>query len=367
MKKFFKTLSKILVYIAYILCALFLSGWGLATGLSNAEKIRIIEDMATPIPERRVFFRWLKPERREQFIRDRVFTQERHTSIMNNPKPHTSGPGVFVSENLRSSSRYGSAVMQVEVAPNTLGYIDLTDEQTLKSLNEKGITRKEVQSLNPNVVIKNDSRNAWWQIKGREGVTFQAVNKEGVMSQVSPQTAGFVLSNQDKIGVELSTKDQRQIIDQALSLIKTSGDGASLLGSASAYLSKSDARKIKERSIPLIKSSSEGTGFLKKAHKALSVEDQIQVVEQTLPYINTPHEREFFVRQTHSYFSPSASRIRALTTIAVNSDSAEVADKLINKWSDFLPDTDDIKELKKTVPKIICVRKKLSQFDNKFQ
>ncbi len=354
---------------ACMLLALFCGGsnWSPRNSLSDAEKMKVIEEMAQAISEKKVFFQWLKSEEREDFIQDRVFTQERYEDIMNNPDPKTGGAGVYVAENVSSSSKFGPAIMQVEIEPNTLKYIDLTDPKVVKDLAERGVMLKEVRALNPkNVVIKYDGYNEWWLIKGREGVTFKPVNKPAVMSQISPRTAGFVLSNQARTGVKLSTEEERQIIKEAISLIRKSEDGSAILSSASKYLSPSDKRQVMDQSLSLIQSSADGLNLLNGIHKAdplskdpLTKEDKAKVLEKTFPYFKDNEDGRFFLKQTQKILSEE-DQLKILTVAGLKAKSAQVAQGLFNEFEKDFTDTTSFKKVSATVQRVWCLEKQLN-------
>ena len=334
---------------------------GRVWALSSEEKIQIIEELSQPLKEKKVFFQWLPSEERKELIEEKVFTQKRFVDTMNNPEIGAGGAGVYVAEDVQSSSKYGASVVRVEVAPPTQ-FIDLTDETTLKALNQKGITSQEVRILNPNVIIKYDPSHSWWQMKSWEGVTFHPVSKSDLMVQNSPKRAGFILSQAGRIGVSFSKSEERQIIDQAISKIRKSDDGSALLGNAVTYLSETDKQQIARRSIPLIQNNQDGVAFIQKAGPGLLEEDRTKIVQKIAHRIKDVPEGKFIWNQIQSHLVSDGDKIELMVATAAQAETSQEAKALMSQWPEILPDKETLTQAKQRVQKVLCVRNQLNKW-----
>ena len=166
---------KNLFFLLCFSCLLF-SDFTLAD-LSDKQKREFIEQLAQPLPEKRVFYRWQSETSRSNLITERILTEERLQYFLNMEGGVLAGPGLYVAEDLHSSKRFGKTIMQVE-ADEGMNYVDLTDRETLRKLRQEGITIKDVYNLNPKVAVKYNTQH--WVFKAREGVTFQPFSSKGI-------------------------------------------------------------------------------------------------------------------------------------------------------------------------------------------
>ena len=157
------------------LCLLFSSP--VLAEMSDQEKREFVETLAEPSKEKKVFYRWQTETSRKNLIEAGEITPQLHNHFMNMQSGIIAGPGLYVSEDLHSSSRFGDTIIQVEMDEG-IKYIDLTDQETLSKLKQNGISADDIYKLNPKVAVKYTQPH--WVFKAREGVTFQPFSSKGI-------------------------------------------------------------------------------------------------------------------------------------------------------------------------------------------
>ena len=167
-----KTISFVFLSILY-----FLFSHPILAKLPNQGKREIIESLAKPLEERRVFYRWQSEKSRDTLIKEKKFTKERLKYFMRKDSNIQAGPGLYVAEDLHSSSNFGETIIQIE-ANKGVKYIDLTDQEILKKLRDKGVNVQDIYNLNPRIAIKYNSQH--WVFKTRKKVTFRPFSAKGI-------------------------------------------------------------------------------------------------------------------------------------------------------------------------------------------
>ena len=149
--------------------------------LSDDEKIKFIERIAKKFPETRTFYRWQSETARTNMLRAGEITPQIYDYFMGtsfDEEMTRAGTGIYVAEDIASSSQFGDTLMKVEVEKG-VPYIDLLDSETLSTLKAQGITKQDVFNLNPKVAITDygeDKNSLWWNLKVNRGVQFKKVD-----------------------------------------------------------------------------------------------------------------------------------------------------------------------------------------------
>ena len=128
-----KLVKKSLFFFCCSLC-LFFSGYTLAE-ISDHEKREYIESLAKPSKEKKVFYRWQSEQSRKILIEEGEMTPKLYNYFMDVSDGY-GGSGLYVSEDLTSSSGAGGTLIQVEIEPGHK-YLDLDDPEIRKKINSK--------------------------------------------------------------------------------------------------------------------------------------------------------------------------------------------------------------------------------------
>lgn len=153
-----------------------LFSWPVGAKLSNQEKKKFVEQLATTFPERKVFYRWQSEESREKFLEAGKWTPELYERYMEMSHSHFAGPGLYVSESVDGESLPpaaddGNTLLQVEVR---LKYLDLSNEGIQQQLKEKEIDIYTLQELDLQMAIKySRTGHDKWVLKGQKGIKFK--------------------------------------------------------------------------------------------------------------------------------------------------------------------------------------------------
>lgn len=148
--------------------------------LSDEQKIKFIERIAKKFPKTRTFYRWQSETARTNMLQAGEFTSTLYAYFMGmepDPLRLRAGVGVYVSDDIASSSAFGLKLMKVEVEKGA-PYLDLSKLGVKFNLRTNGISNEDVYRLNPKIAIKyeNVTGGGWWVLKGAEGVKFKAID-----------------------------------------------------------------------------------------------------------------------------------------------------------------------------------------------
>ena len=96
-------------------------------GLSKREKIMYIEELASTFQRDKVFYRWQSETSRHNMLSAGYWTKDLYSYFMGMPRDDQklrAGQGIYVSEDIASSSAYGDVPMQIIVEAGSK-YINL--------------------------------------------------------------------------------------------------------------------------------------------------------------------------------------------------------------------------------------------------
>ena len=283
--------KKFLLIFLYFLCLLFCSVS--FAELSDEEKRAFIEGVARPFPEKRVFYRWQSETSRRTLMREKELTEESFKYFMNIKGSIGAGPGLYAAEDLHSSEMFGDTIMQIEVGTE-MKYIDLTDSDTLKKLEKKGITTRDVYQLNPKAVVKYNSQH--WVFKARKGLTFQAFSSKGITWN---ELNGLALNK--PYFREAIRDDVKDRIKAKPLPINSMEEGIDILSVAGNYLKPEKKKQIARKIIPLISSVKEGSDILSIAKDYLKLEENKQVAKKMVSLMKSVREGRYILDVARDY------------------------------------------------------------------
>ena len=279
--------------------------------LSDKEKREFIESLAKPSKEKKVFYRWQSEAAGKNLIEANEMTPQLYNYFMNHNG--ISGAGLYIAEDITSSSRFGNTLIQVEVEPG-YKFLDLSDPHINKQLWEKKIAHSDIYRLNPKVAVKNNSRDPWWVLKSREGIKFKPFSSQRVSLDTlansyhnllgKPQGNFFKTSIREDIlrraqtdsfvlespFVEILEEEYgREYVQETIKShiasrppIKTLSEGTKILKNTGEYLSISDRKRITNMAIKISpKNIQESIDFLEYAKDVLSNADRKIITDMT--------------------------------------------------------------------------------------
>ena len=270
--------------------------------LSPAEKIKYIEKIATSFSKKRTFYRWQSESSKEGLLRSGTITPNLYNYFIRK-KPEAEGRvgrGIYVAEDMYSSSNFGKTVIEVEVTPD-VKYIDLTDKKVFEALKAKGIDRKDISKLNPNIAVKytdftegvyKNNNSGWWVLKAKEGVAFKPFSKsaeEVVKGVHTAERAAILLSK--TLPFPKSVKEE--IAKKSIPLIQSANEGVLLLATAKTYLNEEDLKIIAKKSVPLVKTMNDGARLVKAGGDHLSKKDTRKImgmIRKKIPSVRSVDE-----------------------------------------------------------------------------
>ena len=167
-----------------ISCALF-STPALGKTLSKRRLRQLVEELAVPLHEKRIFYRWQSEESHDTLLKEGEFSKERLDYFMKKKDGIYAGPGLYIAEDLHSSQHFGTHIIQVEIDRGTK-YIDLTDPKTLEKIWDEAHWVGElipdiindIEERSSNIAIKYNSQH--WVLKTNEGINFQPFSAKGL-------------------------------------------------------------------------------------------------------------------------------------------------------------------------------------------
>ena len=122
--------------------------------LTDQEKISRMRQLADPSPEKKIFYKWVSKKDIGNMLTDGKITPEIYKYFMQfKGHFHLAGPGLY-SYSLPSDGMLvgGEILIQIETQPG-YRYLDLSDINTLISLEEAGITLQDVHKLNSHMAL----------------------------------------------------------------------------------------------------------------------------------------------------------------------------------------------------------------------
>ncbi|MDZ4085099.1 MAG: hypothetical protein U1E10_19305, partial [Bdellovibrionales bacterium] len=153
-----------------------------ASDLTREEKIKRIMSVAEKAKEPRNFYRWQSETSGNNLLAAGEYNEKlfNYFMTMTIDEAHfAGGRGVYYAENITSSAQFirgdgKGSLIEVRI-PKGMPTLDLTNQKTLKKLEQLGITTNDVLFLDPPLAVRYSS-SGWWAVKRREGVKFQPFN-----------------------------------------------------------------------------------------------------------------------------------------------------------------------------------------------
>ena len=148
--------------------------------MSDDEKRAFIENLAEPSKEKMALYRWQSEETAKELLESGEITEfYKNNSHYNLDSRNNSGAGLYVAEDMITTSNYGPIIVQVEVEPG-YRFLDLSDKTVIRKLKEKGVSLEDVYTLNPKVAVRDVDRfgndfkikSKRWVLKASEGIKF---------------------------------------------------------------------------------------------------------------------------------------------------------------------------------------------------
>ncbi len=264
-----------LFYISCLLFSLFVFAQ------SDQEKIEIIENLAKPFPETKVFYRWQSEASTNTLIKKQEVTHKQfYAYFIKKAQERFSTPGLHIAEGMYSSGSYGSHILRVEINSNTK-YIDLIDPQTWEALKKANISHKEVLSLTPNIAVKRDPINKWWVVRSPENVKFKPFSfREVSLQDLAISKNANILEREQFKHPSLMKDFEKKIQEILKSPIQSLNDGKNLLYVGENHLSSTDVKKIVNQTLPYINTAQDGVDFLSKTRISLSKSDKNKIMNK---------------------------------------------------------------------------------------
>ena len=285
----------------YLLCFLFLSSSSVAVGLSNDEKRVFIESLAKPSSKTRVFYRWQPEDVRKKLLEAGEMTPELYEDYVGGEPEtgtvHLVGQGLYVAEDMSSSSNYGETIVKV-VVEQGYPFVDLNDEKVKRQLQKKGISLEEAYQLKPRVAVRDYGRDRWWCLKRRQGIKFMPVSNKELMENFKKAHLSIGEDRKNRFFSLLSKQEQKQLIDG----IENIFDGLDILFVAARYFSEMEMTEIVDAIIPHVKDIKEGVLCLNVGWDSLSKEDKGKIMDKILSYIKTEEDMEALHREIKKQF-----------------------------------------------------------------
>ena len=283
------------------LCLLFFSGSSFAVGLSDDKKRAFIESLAIPSSEEQVFYRWQPASAREKLLEAGEMTLELYEHYVGKKSEtkglHLVGQGLYVSEDMSSSSNYGETIVKV-VLERGYPFIDLNDVRVQKQLQEKGIGLEEAYLLKPRVAVRDHGLDSWWCLKRREGIRFEPVSNQELMENFKQAHLSIGEDGKKRFFNLLSKQEQKQLIDG----IENFFDGLDIFFVARNYFSETEMTEIVNAIIPHITDVQLGVLCLNIGWDSLSKKDKGEIMNKTLSYIKTEEDMEALHKEIKKQF-----------------------------------------------------------------
>ena len=262
--------------------------------LSDQEKREFIESLAKPSKEKMVFYRWQSETARQNLIEAGEMTPQIYKYFMEHTGGDVLGAGLYIAEDISSSSRFGGTLIQVEIEPG-YKFLDLSNPKIQKKLQKKGIDREDVYMLDPKVAVKSSIGKPWWVLKNQKGVQFKPFSSQEISLDI-------LLNNYQSLDGTKQQEFFRASISKDVLMRANKNSFVLENPHALEIIEKSYGRKYVEEAVknhiasrPPIARFSEGTEILKNIGKYLSEEDRKRIADITknLPPKNIQESADF--------------------------------------------------------------------------
>ena len=298
-------------------------------------KRKLIEKMATPLEEEKVFYRWQSKESGDNLLAAGKMTDAVHGYFMNmsiTQGNFAAGRGVYMSENMHSASDYVGkdglgSMIEVRLAKGTKT-LDVSNGKIAYQLKQIGITPADVYRLDPNVAVKYDGANQWWVSKVKEGASFKPFNGHNrdlpTLAQdldriTNVAKPAFIRLVSPRIK-EIMAKNPDSLADPSLYRFLTDEEGAAALnGFVVSVKNPRDEGKLHEFS-----RTSMGFNMSKRLNlyqKISSIETRFASVDSLIErYKNNPPELTKILKVRLSSEASAYDLLRDLTSLKSNAE-----------------------------------------------
>ena len=301
--------------------------------MSDDEKRAFIESLAEPSKEKQTFYRWQDVEVRNILIEAKEVTTEIYDYyIKKGGGPN--GGGIYIAEDMTSSSPYGKTIIEVEIEPG-YRFLDISDKRVLEQLAEKGISREDISKLNPEIAVKDPFDREWWTLKKKKGVKFKPFSGRGISLRTLEESYK-VLPPEQKAFFENSIREN------VLSRLKKSPEvfKSSLMEVVKDIHGSPDLDNIAYHHRHHIKNLKEGVEWVQHTERYLSHEGITRVVDEikNLPASSVDEFAEF-VRYTRGEYLwgkdlteiVNKAKLLPITNVDGAVQFLNVADKYLSK------------------------------------
>ena len=324
------------LYLCF-LCLLF--SYPAVAELSDQEIKEFVEQLATPFPEKKIFYRWQSEEFRKKLIETGEWTPELYEHYMRMSRNHFAGSGLYVSEYIDPefippSQDAGETLIQVEVGPD-YKYLDLSKRKVQKKLKKKNIDIYRLKELDLQIAIKYSAAGYdKWVLKGYKGMRFQPFSSrelnlevlENYYDDLYGEREDFFkaavksdILNRIKSGISIFGSPFMEILAEAEGkasvkhslnafsssvTFKTIEEVTRWLRNGNEYLSDHNKKMVAKQALNLpIENVDEATDFLRFAKPHLSDPDIDGIIKRTP--IGLQSQGEYLLTQTNLHSSYS--------------------------------------------------------------
>ena len=234
------------------------------------------------------------------------------------------GEGIYVSVDLHSSAILGDTLVQVEVDPG-YKYLDLADKRVLEKLRAKGISYKDIRTLDPQVAIRDvrEGFKSWWVLKTGKGVKVKPFSSQKIPLEVlersyfKMEAINDDYENKQKSFLRIIRKDIQSRAKKDFSVLKSPLVG----GIDDTTLRDIAHRHINDhlnKGTSLFKNATEAQSFLNGA-RYLSKADSAKIVHHSLSLFQTPADKLFFLigqgwRMSDDEYTLARTKVLSLVT-----------------------------------------------------
>ena len=153
----------------------------------ETQQQNFLEDLAKTSTKKKVFYRWTSEELKYTLLEDGEMNPELYEYLIRTDDPYAGG-GLYVAEDMLSSSDFGTSIIQVEVEPG-YKYLNLLDKNTQRKLKESGIANEDVYRLNPKIAVTDIIENMpFWVLKRQEGIRFKQFSPREISLDILEKT-----------------------------------------------------------------------------------------------------------------------------------------------------------------------------------
>ena len=245
-------------------------------GLSDQKKSEFIENLAQPLSEDKVFYRWeLSPTiastRAEELLAAGELTPDMHDSFWSRDRYIAAGPGVYFSESIYSASTLplSSYIIQV-VAQRGVKVLDTSNNGVQEKLMAAGIAMEDVHRL-PAEVIVSDFRediDDWWIFKGSKGIKFTpfSIHSVGLDDLVMARKLQFTKYKDQFKDLDLEGHIEERVRKAVKSPVHSLEEGVNLFVLGEPYFSESERSRALDQIIDNIQTVEDGKKLFKRQY-----------------------------------------------------------------------------------------------------